>query len=128
MNITSQLFIIANKIIELIECEYNEPAFSSQFKFIQKSLHNKHLFELVTKIKNTVSNYGVDVLNKFYSEFCKYDKNNDSSLGVVLTPEDIVSLMISELQITKDHSVLDFCTGTGSFLLEASQRVSLLKT
>ena len=114
-------FIIANKIIELIECEYNDPPFTSQFKFIQKSLHNKHLFELVTKIKNTVSNYGVDVLNKFYSEFCKYDKNNDSQLGVVLTPQDIVSLMISELQIKEDHSVLDFCTGTGSFLLESSK-------
>ena len=114
-------FIIANKIIELIECEFNDPSFTSQFKFIQKSLHNKHLFELVTKIKNTVSNYGVDVLNKFYSEFCKYDKNNDSQLGVVLTPQDIVSLMISELQIKEDHSVLDFCTGTGSFLLESSK-------
>ena len=113
-------FIIADKIIELINNSYNDPAFSSQFKFISKSLHNKHLFDLITKIKTAVSNYQIDVLNKFYSEFCKYDKNNDSQLGVVLTPHDIVSLMISELQIKENHSVLDFCTGTGSFLLTAS--------
>ena len=114
-------FIIADKIIELINNHYTDPAFSSQFKFISKSLHNKHLFDLITKIKTAVSNYQIDVLNQFYSEFCKYDKNNDSQLGVVLTPHDIVSLMISELQIKENHSVLDFCTGTGSFLLESSK-------
>jgi len=49
------------------------------------------------------------------------DKNNDAENGVVLTPHDIVELMVKELDIKPTDTVLDFCTGTGSFLLEAGK-------
>ena len=50
-----------------------------------------------------------------------YDKNNDSACGIVLTPHDMVELMVKSLNIKKGESVADFCTGTGSFLVEASK-------
>ena len=119
-------FILANKIIELINDKYSDITFTNQFNFLKKSLNNKYLYDLIKKINIDLKKYEKDILNIFYSEFCKYDKNNDSQLGVVLTPHDIVKLMIDNLDIKQDDSVLDFCTGTGSFLLEASKHTNHL--
>ena len=113
-------YIIADKMIKIIHEYYNDHTFTNIFNFIKKSIHNNHLYELFKKLENDINTYGKDILNQFYSEFCIYDKNNDASLGVVLTPNDIVELMIKELDIKSDESVLDFCTGTGSFLIKAS--------
>ena len=120
-NINKPGFIIADKILELIQKGYNDEIFTNQFNFLKKSLKNKYLYDLINKIYIDVKKYGKDILNKFYNEFCKYDKNNDTKLGVVLTPHDIIEIMIKELNIKKNDVVLDFCTGTGSFLLEASK-------
>ena len=114
-------FIIALKMLELIQNYFNDEVFTNQFNFLKKSLNNKYLYELINKISLDVKKYGKDILNKFYSEFCKYDKNDDSKIGVVLTPSDIVELMVKELDIKETDTVLDFCTGTGSFLLEAGK-------
>jgi len=114
-------FIIADKMLELIQKKYNDELFTNQFNFLKKSLNNKYLFDLINKITLNVKKYGRDILNKFYNEFCKYDKNDDTKSGVVLTPHDIIELMIKELEIKRDDVVLDFCTGTGSFLLEAGK-------
>ena len=114
-------FIIATRILELIQNEYNDESFTSKFNFLKRSLNNKYLYDLMSKLTIDVKNYSKDILNKFYSEFCKWDRNNDSENGVVLTPHDIVELMVKELNIKKGESVLDFCTGTGSFLLEAGK-------
>lgn len=61
------------------------------------------------------------MLNGFYREFNIWDNNNDSKLGVVLTPPDIVKIMVDLLNIKSTDKILDFCTGTGSFLIEASK-------
>lgn len=114
-------FLLANKIIELINQGYNDPVFTSQFEFIKKSLKNKYLYDLINKIYIDIKKYGKDILNQFYNEFCKKDKNFDVSNGVVLTPPDIIELMVNELDIKETDEVLDFCTGTGSFLLESSK-------
>ena len=119
-------FIIADKMLSLINEGYNDPIFTNQFNFLKKSIKNKYLYDLIQKIYIDLRTYGSDILNKFYSEFCKYDKNNDSSLGVVLTPHDIIEIMINELHINHDNLLLDFCTGTGSFLLEGSKYTSHL--
>ena len=81
-----------------------------------------------------IKKYGKDILNQFYSEFCIWDRNNDASLGIVLTPHDIVELMVSKTihyykQYHTDISnikCIDFCTGTGSFLIEASKYIKHL--
>ena len=119
-------FMIANKMLELIQNSYNDETFTNQFIFLKKSLKNKWLYDLIQKIYIDYSKYGKDILNMFYSEFCKYDKNNDSSLGVVLTPDDIIKLMVDNLNIKETDTLLDFCTGTGSFLLEGSKYTSHL--
>ena len=67
------------------------------------------MYDLINKLYVNVKDYGKDILNKFYSEFCKYDKNNDSKNGVVLTPHDIIVLMVNELNIKSTDTILDFC-------------------
>ena len=131
-------FLIANKMIEIINNYYDDQLFTNNFKFINKSLHNKHLYYIINKIKIDIKQYGKDILNQFYSDFCVWDKNNDGKLGIVLTPDDIVDLMVNESfkcyyqlhnKNDKDkHNIkmIDFCTGTGSFLIKGSKYTNLL--
>ena len=114
-------FIIADKIIDTIKDYYKDITFAKSFEFIKYNLHNKELFDLINIVSFDVKKYGIDILKQFYNEFMIYDKNNDSACGIVLTPHDIVELMVKSLNIKKGESVADFCTGTGSFLVEASK-------
>ena len=92
-------------------------------------MHNKHLYHIFNTIKNDIKKYGKDILNQFYSEFCIWDRNNDEKLGIVLTPDDIVDLMVTKsfdyyYQFNGkiiNPSLIDFCTGTGSFLIKGSK-------
>ena len=131
-------FLIANKMIEIINNYYDDQLFTNNFKFINKSLHNKHLYYIINKIKIDIKQYGKDILNQFYSDFCVWDRNNDGKLGIVLTPDDIVNIMVNESfkcyyqlhnKDDKDkHNIrmIDFCTGTGSFLIKGSKYTNLL--
>ena len=131
-------FLIANKMIEIINNYYDDQLFTNNFKFINKSLHNKHLYYIINKIKIDIKQYGKDILNQFYSDFCVWDRNNDGKLGIVLTPDDIVNIMVNESfkcydqlhnKNDKDkHNIkmIDFCTGTGSFLIKGSKYTNLL--
>ena len=122
-------FLIADKMIDIINNYYEDPLFTINFHFIKKSLHNKHLYHIFSVIKNDIKCYGKDILNQFYSEFCIWDRNNDSKLGIVLTPDDIVDLMVTKTfdyyyQFNRkiiNPSLIDFCTGTGSFLIKGSK-------
>ena len=122
-------FLIADKMITTINKYYDDSIFASNFQFIKKSIHNKHLYHIFTTIKNDIKKYGKDILNQFYSEFCIWDRNNDGKLGIVLTPDDIVELMINKsfeyyYQFNgkvNNPSLIDFCTGTGSFLIKGSK-------
>ena len=114
-------FIIADKIIDTIKDYYKDITFAKSFEFIKYNLHNKELYDLINIVSFDVKKYGIDILKQFYNEFMIYDKNNDSACGIVLTPHDIVELMVKSLNIKKGESVADFCTGTGSFLVEASK-------
>ena len=121
-------FLIANKMIEIINNYYDDQLFSTMFYFIKKSIHNKHLYHVFSVIKNDIKLYGKDILNQFYSDFCVWDRNNDGKMGIVLTPDDIVDLMVTKsfdyyYQFNKEPNpkVIDFCTGTGSFLIKCSK-------
>ena len=114
-------FIIADYMLKLINDYYKDPTFTKSFEFIKVNLNNEHLFYLINIVSIDVKKYGIDILKQFYNEFMIYDKNNDSACGIVLTPHDIVELMVKSLNIKKGESVADFCTGTGSFLVEASK-------
>ena len=121
-------FLIADKMIDIINTYYDDSLFSNMFYFIKKSIHNKHLYHVFSVIKNDIRLYGKDILNQFYSDFCVWDRNNDGKMGIVLTPDDIVDLMVTKTfeyyyQFNKETNpkVIDFCTGTGSFLIKCSK-------
>ena len=121
-------FLIADRMIDIITTYYDDSLFSNMFYFIKKSIHNKHLYHVFSVIKNDIRLYGKDILNQFYSEFCIWDRNNDGKMGIVLTPDDIVDLMVTKsfdyyYQFNKEPNpkVIDFCTGTGSFLIKCSK-------
>ena len=122
-------FLIADRMINIIDEYFSDSLFTNNFNFIKKSIHNKHLYHIFNLIRVDIKKYGKDILNQFYSEFCIWDRNNDGKLGIVLTPDDIVDLMVTK---TFDYyyqfngkvnnpSLIDFCTGTGSFLIKGSK-------
>jgi len=60
-----------------------------------------------------------DILGNFYGEFVKYGGGDGNSLGIVLTPSHITSLMTKLIEIKPHHFVLDPACGTGAFLISA---------
>ena len=128
---SSNSYLIADKMITVINDYFSDSLFTNNFNFIKKSIHNKHLYHIFNTIKVDIKQHGKDILNQFYSEFCIWDKNNDGKLGIVLTPDDIVDLMVNEsfkcyYECNKEldnvnPKLIDFCTGTGSFLIKGSK-------
>ena len=134
-NETTNSYLIADKMINIINNYYNDRQFTNMFTFIEKSIHNKHLLYIFNMLTLDIKKYGKDILNQFYSEFCIWDRNNDASLGIVLTPHDIVELMVNKAidyykqynnNNISDIKCIDFCTGTGSFLIEAGKYINNL--
>lgn len=90
------------------------------FQFLKNDNNNIHLQILILKIAKIYEyDTDIDILNLFYHEFVKYNNSNSKSLGIVLTPDHIVKLMVKLLDIQPTDIVLDLCTGTGTFLLES---------
>ena len=112
-------FVIAEYLTNFIKEYYKDTLFSASFDFMKYNLDNIHLYELIKMLDFDIKYYTNDVLNQFYSEFVAYVE--EPEVGIVLTPHDIVELMVRELDIKQGESIADFCTGTGSFLIEASK-------
>lgn len=86
-----------------------------------------YLITLVSDIHKEVrpfikSNQYFDIISHCYVEFLKY-ANNDSGLGIVLTPAHITELFCDLANVTTDSVVLDNCCGTSSFLITAMQKM-----
>lgn len=79
--------------------------------------------QIEKKVYHHVKNYehDIDILGKFYGEFVKYGGSDGNSLGIVLTPRHITSLMTELINIQPDDYVLDPACGSGSFLISAMQ-------
>jgi type I restriction enzyme M protein len=60
-----------------------------------------------------------DVVGQFYGEFLKYTGGDKKALGIVLTPKHIAELFTQIANLKKDSRVLDFCCGTGGFLVSS---------
>lgn len=92
------------------------------FNFLRNDENNLHLYNLIKMVFDIYSkNPSIDLLNEFYSEFVKYNNSDGKKLGIVLTPPHIIKLMNEILNINENDIVLDLCTGTGSFLMEANK-------
>ena len=89
-------FLIADRMINIIDEYFSDSLFTNNFSFIKKSIHNKHLYHIFNLVRVDIKKYGKDILNQFYSEFCIWDRNNDGKLGIVLTPDDIVNIMVDK--------------------------------
>lgn len=94
----------------------------SIFKKFRNDNNNHHFYNIIRMVIDIFEeNPDIDLLNEFYSEFVKYNNNDGKKLGIVLTPHHIVKLMVKLLNITENDTILDLCTGTGSFLIESSK-------
>ena len=61
----------------------------------------------------------LDIMAEMYSTFLKYALSDGASLGKVLTPPYITTLMAKILDIEMDSRVMDIATGSAAFLVAA---------
>ncbi|KGB53530.1 Type I restriction-modification system, M subunit [Sphingopyxis sp. LC81] len=64
-----------------------------------------------------------DVLGNFYHEFISYGGGDGNTLGIVLTPEHVTTLMAELIDVGAGDWVLDPTAGTASFLIAAMHRM-----
>jgi hypothetical protein len=117
--VKSQLTDVGNENIDVILSTYSFLKTTFDDILILKNL----ITEIDDKINSFIKNYKYyDTLGQFYIEFLR-KANNDSKLGIVLTPPHITDLFCELAQINKDSVVLDNCTGTGGFLISAMRKM-----
>ena len=59
-------FLIADRMINIIDEYFSDSLFTNNFNFIKKSIHNKHLYHIFNLISFDIKKYGKDILNQFY--------------------------------------------------------------
>lgn len=77
----------------------------------------------VQKVVVDPSMVSFDVLGNFYHEFISYGGGDGNTLGIVLTPEHVTSLMTDLIDVRSSDWVLDPAAGTASFLIAAMHRM-----
>ena len=108
----------------------------SEFEFITHEPYNKIvdiMFEFLNKVDNE------NILNILYSCFVEISvysfkglkgaekrKQTTQTEGAVLTPPDIVNLMINELDIKSSDVVCDPCCGTANFIISVLSKTNLI--
>lgn len=83
--------------------------------------------ELIELIENEIfipfkSDEKQDILGKAYKIFLKRAGKVDNK-NIILTPDHIKGLMLDLARLNVDDVVIDTCTGTGGFLMEAMERM-----
>ena len=119
-----------NQKLSSVQTQYMEDIITS-YSFIKThtilSKEPQKLKEIIDdidkEINSFIKNYQYfDTLGQFYIEFLRY-ANNDTSLGIVLTPPHITELFCDIANVNKDSVVLDTCTGTGGFLISSMKKM-----
>ena len=65
-----------------------------------------------------------DILGNFYGTAINYGRNEiNNPLRIVLTPQNLTSLMADLIDIKPEDYVLDPCCGSGSFLISALNKM-----
>lgn len=95
---------------------------------INLSLGMTPLKFLANKLKDKVlhhfgKNTNYDMLGNFYGAFVKYGGNDSNSLGIVLTPHHITTLMTELIDVISSDYVLDPACGSGAFLISAMNKM-----
>lgn len=115
---------LASKINSLSK-EYNWKDKFSFIKNIDFSLSEyKEIIETIeTKIYQPYKNdEKQDILGKAYKIFLSRAGKIDNK-NIILTPDHIKELMIKLARLTVEDVVLDTCTGSGGFLMEAMEKM-----
>lgn len=63
----------------------------------------------------------LDIMAEMYSTFLKYALSDGASLGKVLTPPYITTLMAKILDVNKKSKVMDLATGSAAFLVASME-------
>lgn len=77
----------------------------------------------VQRVVTDPSMSSFDVLGNFYHEFISYGGGDGNTLGIVLTPEHVTTLMVELIDVSAGDWVLDPTAGTASFLIAAMHRM-----
>lgn len=122
---------IVNQINNRINSYSKEINWKGQFAFILDIDYElKPYKELISKIeKNIFTPFEFDekqdILGKAYKIFLSRAGKIDNK-NIILTPDHIKHLMVRLARLSVDDIVLDTCTGTGGFLMEAMEVMSKL--
>lgn len=84
-----------------------------EYKTILKDIENKIYIPFQQKEKQ-------DILGKAYKIFLKRAGKAENK-NIILTPDHIKTLMVKLARLQSDDVVLDTCTGSGGFLMEAME-------
>jgi type I restriction-modification system DNA methylase subunit len=80
------------------------------------------LNEVITPLENKYKDKQIDISSILYNEFLRYTKSDGKDCGVVLTPSHIARLMCYLIINDPQDIVIDLCTGSAAFLVEALNR------
>lgn len=89
-------------------------------KYFAIQLNHRVLHHLLHRENSGIE---FDILGNFYGEFVKYGGSDGNSLGIVLTPSHITSLMARLVEIKPTQTILDPSCGTGAFLISAMNKM-----
>ncbi|WP_121021563.1 HsdM family class I SAM-dependent methyltransferase [Helicobacter vulpis] len=78
----------------------------------------EHIFPLVKKLGSA------DIAGRLFNCLTRWLKvQNDDYNDVVLTPREVVDLMVELAQVNKDSYVWDYATGSGAFLISSMNKM-----
>ena len=113
-----------HEVVEELKKKYD--VISSQSRLLQGKVLNNLLVEIEDNFNAyKKTNKYFDVITQFYVEFLSYAAR-EKQLGIILTPTHITDLFCDLVDITKDSTVYDNCTGTGGFLISSLKRMTEL--
>ncbi|RKI64561.1 SAM-dependent DNA methyltransferase [Corallococcus sp. AB049A] len=96
------------------------PELGKATKAYPRGVLNELIRMLNEKVWPFISAYNdFDIVGRFYGEFLKYTGGDKKALGIVLTPRHIAELFTLIANVTPKSKVLDFCCGTGGFLVSS---------
>ena len=120
---------VVNQIKNRINNYSKEINWMGQFGFIIDIDYDLRLYkELIAKIEKSIFvpfefDEKQDILGKAYKIFLSSAGKIDNK-NIILTPDHIKHLMVRLARLSVDDVVLDTCTGTGGFLMEAMEVMS----
>lgn len=103
-------------------------SWKDRFSFIKNIDYSlKEYKEIISKIEKNIfkpfqNDEKQDILAKAYRIFLKRAGKIDNK-NIILTPDHVKSLMVELARINVDDVVIDTCTGTGGFLMEAMEKL-----